>query len=264
MMTRWWRNGLVLTLALWVAGVLLLGCQAGPVVASGGGANSTPDPLVSTWVYVPAPTATLYPTFTPVPTPEPTAAPVGAVAAESVRENAPVEGSTTGPGRVIVPSGDVEGGDDVSDGPGGDGGERLAVPTPTPASFGWIDGTDLRVRDHTLFMMRTSELPDFWPDGRRVFFSRTARYLVWMVDFDLGDVDSPEDADLPGLMRWLWVDGETEQVVRQQPFRLEGPNTLLVFMLGAPVPGYWRQGSYQVELWDHLDRPFIDWEFEVR
>ena len=221
-------------------------------------ASEVTNGVAPTRGYVLPPTATAWPTFTPVPTLSPTPAPTPTLAPTVPRP------TTVKSSLVVVPV-NGSGTDGSRAGAGSPSAPTPArPPTATPVSFGYIEGTKVRVRAQTMFMVREAQLPDFWPDGRKVFYARTSRYLVWWVDFDLSALAQPADARLPGLMRWLRIEDDGEVVLRQQPFTLQGPNTLMGFVRGAEVPGYWSKGKYRVELWDHLDRPFIQWDFEVR
>ena len=235
-----------------------LGCGFAPASANPdlGGLSEATAELAPTRGYALRPTATPWPTFTPVPTLSPTPAPTP-TAAPTVPRPTAVKSSL-----VVVPMN--RSGANGSGAGSGSAPTPASPPTATPVPFGYIEGTKIRVRAQTMFMVQQAQVPDFWPDGRKVFYARTSRYLVWWVDFDLSNLAQPADARLPGLMRWLRIEDDGEVVLRQQPFTLEGPNTLMGFVRGADVPGYWSQGKYRVELWDQLDRPFIQWDFEVR
>ena len=259
------------TVAALVAALLLLGCQVASAAETAGSLESEDGgpPVVVTREYAPPPTGTPYPTFTPAPTAVPVEAPESAPS-PAVRAGVPGAGESEDHVNVVLSS-------DPSKMPAGEtpvigsNGDAAAGPAPgaspvapTRRPFGLIEGTKVLVEDQTMFMLRTSRMPDFWPDGRSIFFARTARHLVWWVRFDLDGVEKRAGVHLSGLMRWLRLTDDGEVVISQSPYELRDQDSLLVFYQGGSVPGYWRPGKYRVELWDHLDRPFIQWDFEVR
>ena len=258
------------TVAALVAALLLLGCRVASADTAGSlESDNTGVPVVVTREYAPPPTGTPYPTFTPAPTVVPVEDPESAPA-PVVQAGVPGAGESEGHVNVVLSS-------DPSKMPAGEtlvagsNGDAAAGPVPgaspvapTRRPFGLIQGTKVLVEDQTMFMLRTSRMPDFWPDGRSIFFARTARHLVWWVRFDLDVVEKRKGVHLSGLMRWLRLTDDGEVVISQAPYELRDNQSLLVFYQGGSVPGYWRPGKYRVELWDHLDRPFIQWDFEVR
>ena len=254
-----------------VAALLLLGCQVAAAAETAGslGSEDGGPPVVVTREYAPPPTGTPYPTFTPAPTAVPVEAPESAPT-PAVRAGAPGSGDSDDYVNVVLSSDpskqplserlEANSNGDAAAGPAP--GASPVAPTRRP--FGLVEGTDVLVEDQTMFMLRTSRMPDFWPDGRSIFFARTARHLVWWVRFDLDGVEKREGVHLSGLMRWLRLTDDGEVVISQNPYELGDKDSLLVFYQGGSVPGFWRPGKYRVELWDHLDRPFIQWDFEVR
>ena len=258
------------TVAALVAALLLLGCRVASADTAGSlESDNAGPPVVVTREYAPPPTGTPYPTFTPAPTAVPVEA-LGLMPAPAVQAGGAGAGESEDHVNVVLSS-------DPSKMPAGEipvignNGDAAAGPAPgaspvapTRRPFGLIEGTKVLVEDQTMFMLRTSRMPDFWPDGRSIFFARTARHLVWWVRFDLDGVEKRAGVHLFGLMRWLRLTDDGEVVISQNPYELRDQDSLLVFYQGGSVPGHWRPGKYRVELWDHLDRAFIDWEFEVR
>ena len=150
------------------------------------------------------------------------------------------------------------------------------LPTPDPQSFDFgslvatpvrpaiqrdVPGLDLVVSRQTVFMSHYAEPPSFFPRPSTVFYTRTARYIGWWVEFDYSDVDP--DFELHGTMRILNLNNG-ELVMHHEPVVLRHGHGLFL-MLGDSVPGrLWFPGKYRFEAWDNRDRVMVHYDFEVR
>ena len=203
-------------------------------------------------------TATPWPTFTPHPTPTwsydfsvPTLAPPGFIGPRPT----PVQVAPT-PTPAPTPSGPLPtvslDGFDVSG--------VLATPTPAYVQRR-LPGLDVTLRRQTVFMSHLAQEPALFPAPRTVFYTRTARYIGWWVDFEYSNVDPA--FEMTGLMRLLNVTSG-ELVMYQESFVLTHGRGLFL-MLGDSVPGrLWFPGHYRFEAWDNRDRVMVHYDFEVR
>lgn len=137
-----------------------------------------------------------------------------------------------------------------------------ALATPTPALVQRnVHGLDLTLARQSVFMSHVERPPDLFPSPRTVFYTRTARYIGWWVDFDY--TASSDDFEMAGLLRLLNVT-TGELVMYQEPFVLQHGHGLFI-MLGDSVPGrLWFPGRYRFEAWDNRDRVMVHYDFEVR
>ena len=245
-----------------VVGVLLL-----LVLACGGPSADPPPTLHPLATVVPvAPvatpsgfqTATPWPTFTPLPPDRsrfditippilPTDAPRPEATPLMVAPSALPSPTPSGP----LPSPDVSGLQPD---------RYLATPTRPFVQYE-VPGLDMTVRRQTVFMTHYPEPPSFFPTPASIFYTRTARFIGWWVDFDYDDVDP--DFEMEGVMRLVKLTNG-ELVMHQEPYRLTHGRGLFL-MLGDEVPGtLWFPGFYRFEAWDNRDRVMVHYDFEVR
>ena len=209
----------------------------------------------------PWPTFTPFPTDTPEPTLTPTAVPLFKPTAElpRVATPTPVLPPTVGPTVLAAVATIV-----------------ASEPTPTPVVLptlvGRVWGTDVFVKGHSLFPMQTSRLPESLiernfeplPESRKVI-PKTARYVVWLVLFDVED--APDGFRMEGVMRWLdlkYGPSVEPHVLFQKKWSVDRDRWAYMTGLGQELPGLWTRGKYRVELWDDRDQVLLSWDFEVK
>ena len=203
-------------------------------------------------------TATPWPTFTPLPTVTPSydaLLPTIAPSQLSLAQPTPVLLPPPATPRP-TPSGPLPtaslGSFDVA--------SVLATPTPALVQRN-LHGLDITLDRQTVFMSHIRQTPDAFPPSRTVFYTRTARYIGWWVDFDYSGAS--DDFEMAGLLRLLNVT-TGELVMYQEPFVLRHGHGLFI-LLGDEVPGkLWFPGRYRFEAWDNRDRVMVHYDFEVR
>ena len=245
--------------------LILLALAFGGCAAAASPEVQRPAALATAVVVVPvAPVGTVapyssptpWPTFTPLPTatvakPTPTLPP----ASVSSTPTAEPAGTTT-PSPTATPLPTVAAVDVNAVVP-----DLLATPTPQPLQLA-VPDTDVKINRQTLFMSQAAEAPKFWPRSQTVLYTRTARFVGWMIDLDYSAVEP--DFKMEGMLRWLNLSSGSEHVIFQRPYVMD-PSTgsVLFFMTGREEPGFWHPGSYRVELWDNRDRVVVRYDFNV-
>ena len=237
---------------------VVVGCLGCGVGVSEPPATLTPiEAMVPVVLPDPTPyrTATPWPTFTPEPTPfryfeisVPTAVPLST---PIPLPTAVIEVRPTPTRVATLPQPEYDRVDVTS---------ILATPT-LPIIQYQVPDLDLKLERQTVFMSHYAEPPDFFPPPARIFYTRTARYIGWWVDFDYAEV--PADFEMSGLLRVLNVTNG-ELVMHQEPYQI-GHGDGLFLMLGDAVPGkVWFPGLYRFEAWDNRDRVMVYYDFELR
>ncbi len=261
------RSGLACALAFLLL-LVLLGCGGGdePGRVEPAAVAALPTPTEA-WVYVPAATATPWPTFTPVPTPTltptpalvPTWTPAPTRAPTPVPSPKPTVEPTSVP--VVLPA--EEPGEVLEPPPTG-----ARAPTPTP--YGKIWRGEFFFELQTFFPVQVDEVPQYLNDGAwemlpepSEFVSRFSKFLYWVVVFDPSEAD--DDFLMDGFIRWTDVTpGRDSLVMLERGVELSKSMPFFFTGLGRKTPGLWQPGQYRVDLLDDRYEPVVGWAFEVR
>ena len=282
----------------------MLVCMA---VACGGGRGlptptSVPvavvQPVVVSGTFVPGPTATSWPTFTPI------AVPTEKISAVLVEDSVP-EGTAEALSGVLV----LEDGtpDPVVVVPSATPGRSAlatvtpvpvvpgvtayptvvttevtpvvvpaTTPGPGPTPYGRLvppgdDGLgEVRFAHQTLFALQRPEIPLAFRTGiiedlpaTTSFVSQNSRFVIWVVAFDVSD--ALIGWSMEGYVRWYNVNrGFDPLLMMERPVSVTDEAFMFFEGLGTELPGFWRPGQYKVQYVNEDYEEVVSWEFEVR
>ena len=222
-----------------------------PMVSEGAGLSES-----SAWVYTPVPTATPWPTFTLAPTQTPTPTLMPTATPRPTNTSAPTAPPTPTLESVAFTLSPT--------------GQPALVQELLPTPYGKLWNGPAYFDRQSVFPLQVSEPPGFLMEGdlERLpepskVISRTTRYILWVVAYDMSD--APEDYTLDGRVRWLDVTpGLDPLLMMENEVRLSKTESFFFSGMGRDTPGFWTPGVYRTELLDDRLETVLGWTFEVK